>query len=84
VKYNTLRCDALQDIGLAFLPSHIFSADFSDIMTSPENEAPTVGSGPLKFQSWARDDNLILVRNENYYLGAPYMDGMIFRVVPES
>jgi peptide/nickel transport system substrate-binding protein len=53
-------------------------------MTNPENEAPTVSAGPFLFQSWARDDNVVLVRNEQYVDGAPYMDGMIYRVVPDA
>ncbi len=84
VTYNNLRCDALYDLGNPLMPAHIFAADFSDIQESPENFAPTVGSGPFNFQSWQRDDNLIVVRNENYYLGAPNMDGMIYRVVPDA
>ena len=56
----------------------------SDIMTSPLNEAPTVSAGPFVFQSWTRDDNTILTRNDTYWEGAPNMDGMIYRVVPDS
>ncbi len=84
VTYNTLRCDALYDLGNPLMPAHIFAADFSDIQESPENFAPTVGSGPFNFQSWQRDDNLIIVRNENYYLGAPNMDGMNYRVALDA
>ena len=84
VTYNTLRCDALYDLGNPLMPAHIFAADFSDIQESPENFAPTVSAGPFNFQSWQRDDNLIIVRNDNYYLGAPNMDGMIYRVVPDA
>jgi ABC-type transport system substrate-binding protein len=47
-------------------------------MTSPLNEAPTVSAGPFTFQSWTRDDNVIMVRNETYWEGAPNMDGMIY------
>jgi peptide/nickel transport system substrate-binding protein len=53
-------------------------------MTSPLNEAPTVSAGPFTFQSWTRDDNVIMTRNESYWEGAPNMDGMITRVVPDS
>jgi peptide/nickel transport system substrate-binding protein len=43
-----------------------------------------VSAGPFLFQSWTRDDNLILVRNESYWEGAPHMDGIIVRVVPDA
>lgn len=84
INYETLTCDALSNLGLGVLPSHIYADDFSNIMDSPENEAPTVINGPLAFQSWERDDNIILVRNEAYRDGPANLDGMIYRVVPDA
>lgn len=84
IQYDELLCSALWNLGSGWLPSHLFAADFSDVMSSPENEAPTVSAGPFNFQSWARDDNVVLVRNEKYVDGAPNMDGMIYRVVPDA
>ena len=84
VVFKEVKCDGFGDLGLSWLPSHLYAADFSDIMTSPLNEAPTVSAGPFIFQSWTRDDNVIMVRNESYWEGAPNMDGMITRVVPDS
>ncbi len=83
VTFSTVKCDGLFDLGLGWLPSHRFAEDFSDIMTSAENEAPNVSAGPFLFQSWTRDDNTVLVRNENYWEGAPYMEGMIYKVIPD-
>jgi peptide/nickel transport system substrate-binding protein len=84
VVFKEVKCDGFGDLGLGWLPSHLYAADFSDIMTSPLNEAPTVSAGPFTFQSWTRDDNVIMTRNESYWEGAPNMDGMITRVVPDS
>jgi peptide/nickel transport system substrate-binding protein len=61
VTFAEPRCDGLSNLGLAILPSHLYAADFSDIMTSPLNENPTVSAGPLTFQSWTRDDNITMV-----------------------
>ncbi len=83
VTYDKVQCDGLNNLGLGWLPSHLYAEDFSDIMTSPLNEEPAVSAGPFVFQSWARDDNTILVRNEDYWEGAPNMDGKIFRIVPD-
>ncbi len=83
VTFTQVKCDAIGDVGLGILPSHLYAEDFSDIMTSPENEAPSVSAGPMEFQSWTRDDNTILVRNDDYVLGAPNLDGMIYRIVPD-
>jgi peptide/nickel transport system substrate-binding protein len=84
VTYETVRCDALGNLGLGLLPSHLYAEDFSDIMTSPLNEAPTVSAGPFIFNSWTRDDALTLERNPDYWEGAPNMEGMIFRVIPDT
>jgi peptide/nickel transport system substrate-binding protein len=84
VTYDRVRCDALGNLGLPLLPSHLYAPDFSDIMTSPLNEAPTVSAGPLIFKSWTRDDSVTLERNPDYWEGAPYMDGMIIRVIPDT
>ena len=84
VKFQFVKCNALGDVGLGWLPSHLYAADFSDIMTGAEIEAPRVSAGPFLFQSWTRDDNFIVVRNEEYWEGAPNMDGSIVRVVPDA
>jgi peptide/nickel transport system substrate-binding protein len=84
ITFKQVKCDGLGDLTLGWLPSHLFAPDFSDVMTNAFNEAPSVSAGPFVFQSWTRDDSTILTRNELYWEGAPYMDGMIYRVVPDS
>ncbi|MCB0061289.1 MAG: hypothetical protein KDE19_04220 [Caldilineaceae bacterium] len=84
VTFSEVKCDGLADLGIGLLPSHLYADDFSDIMENEYNEAPAVSAGPLVFQSWARDDNIIAVRNDNYFQGAPYMDGMIYKVIPDT
>ena len=83
ITFKEVKCDALNDLALGWLPSHLYAEDYSDIMDNAMNDAPAVSAGPLIFQSWARDDNTILVRNENYADGAAFMDGMIWRIVPD-
>jgi peptide/nickel transport system substrate-binding protein len=84
VTYDKVNCKALSNLGSPLLPSHLYAADFSDIMENPMNEAPKVSAGPLLFNSWTRDDSLTLQRNPDYWEGAPYMDGMIFKVIPDT
>jgi peptide/nickel transport system substrate-binding protein len=85
VHFKTVKCDALGDVGLGWLPSHLYdTSDFASIMTEAENEAPRVSAGPFVFQNWARDENITLLRNESYWEGAPLMDGMIIKVVPDA
>jgi len=83
VTFTEVKCDGLGDLGLGLLPSHLYADDFSDIMDNELNESPAVSAGPFVFQSWTRDDNVIITRNDNYFLGAPYMDGMIYKIIPD-
>ena len=46
--------------------------------------APPPGTGPFKFKAWIPGQEYEVVRNENYWGGAPYLDGVRFRVIIES
>lgn len=43
-----------------------------------------VGSGPFKFTEWAKDDHLTFVANEDYFQGAPAIQNLVMRVIPEA
>ncbi|WP_243009149.1 ABC transporter substrate-binding protein [Clostridium sp. AM58-1XD] len=43
----------------------------------------TVGTGPFKFVSWTLNDQLVLVRNEDYWKGASELPGVVIKVVPD-
>jgi peptide/nickel transport system substrate-binding protein len=43
-----------------------------------------IGTGPYKFESWRRDDRLSLVRNPQYFKGAPAPERVVWRVAPEE
>ena len=83
ITFSEVRCDGLNNLILGWLPSHLYAADFSDMMENKYNEAPPVSAGPFLFNSWTRDDNLTVTRNETYWEGAPNLEGMIFKVVPD-
>ncbi|MEC9489014.1 MAG: ABC transporter substrate-binding protein [Halanaerobium sp.] len=42
-----------------------------------------VGTGPFVFQEWVQDDQITLVRNEKYWGDKPYLDKVVFRVIPD-
>ncbi len=67
------------DIGL--LPKHILEG--KNINTDEFNRHP-VGYGMFKFKEWKSNEQIILEANENSYWGRPYLDRMIFRIIPES
>lgn len=41
------------------------------------------GTGPFMFESFLPDDSFTLVRNENYWRGAPNIERVIYRFLPE-
>lgn len=43
-----------------------------------------IGSGPFKFVSQSQDDELRLVRNPGYFAGAPTIENIRFRIVPDA
>lgn len=42
-----------------------------------------VGTGPFRFVSWARGDQLVVERNDDYWLTRPNLDRVVFRAIPE-
>jgi peptide/nickel transport system substrate-binding protein len=48
--------------------------------------AGLLGTGPFKFVSWTPNNEIVLARNEHYWdqaNGGPYLDRVIFKVVPD-
>ncbi|ARD49689.1 ABC transporter substrate-binding protein [Sporosarcina sp. P37] len=44
-----------------------------------------VGTGPFVFDSWTRNDKIVVKANENYYIdNQPMLDQIIFTVVPDN
>ena len=76
------------DAGFAPLPAHHFSGMVPDqILTSSENLDPRVTSGPFMMRDSRPGDHYTVVRNPDYYQAAqgyPYLDSIIFRVVPNQ
>ncbi len=67
------------DIGV--LPKHILKG--KDINTDEFNRRP-VSYGMYKFHSWTSNEQVAIEANENNYWGRPYLDRMVFRIIPEA
>lgn len=64
------------------IPAHIY--DDTDLVTNPANLAP-IGTGPFKFSEWKPGERIVLVRNDDYWEeGKPYLDSLIFPIIPDS
>lgn len=43
-----------------------------------------VGTGAFKFVEWKHDDHVTLEGNKDYFEGRPYLDKVVYRVIPED
>jgi peptide/nickel transport system substrate-binding protein len=68
--------------GAQILPRHIYAG--TDILANPANVRP-IGTGPFVFKEWVKGSHIRLERNPNYWQdGQPYLDGIIFKFIPEA
>ncbi|GAB4431480.1 MAG: ABC transporter substrate-binding protein [Chloroflexi bacterium OHK40] len=54
-----------------------------EVGTEGFGQAP-VGTGPFKFVEWVKDDRVVLEANPDYFQGAPGIDRLVFRAIPED
>lgn len=67
------------------IPRHLLEDDIAagkDIADLDYSRNP-VGLGPFKFVEWRRDDRIVFERFDDYYLGAPSLKNVVFRIIPD-
>lgn len=79
----------LFDTGLGIVPAHIFegvATDHATLTGHPWLARPEslVVSGPYRVAEWRQDERLVLAPNPRAFTGAPTLERVIFRVVPEA
>ena len=50
--------------------------------SKPLNEFP-IGTGPFKFVEWKKDDRVVVEANKDYWGGAPKLEKIVYRTIPE-
>ncbi|MBY0012847.1 oligopeptide ABC transporter substrate-binding protein [Paenibacillus typhae] len=64
------------------LAKHIFGGmDVAKISASPEVRQKPIGFGPFKVESIVPGESVVYVKNEDYWRGAPKLDGVVLKVV---
>jgi peptide/nickel transport system substrate-binding protein len=58
-------------------PSHYETAPLSETASKP------AGSGPYKLVEFVPDDHITIVANDDYWMGKPEIETIIFKIVPE-
>lgn len=93
VRFVTEQPDPVLEQRLAAYASWIVSkAQWMKYRTSDPNWMRTalreirwnsIGTGPLKFKEWRKDQYMAFVANDDYFLGKPAFKSVTFREVPE-
>ena len=63
------------------LPAHLLVGQ--DLTTTGFFRSP-VGTGPFRMESWEAGKEIVLVKNEDYYRGAPKIDRFVVKIVADD
>ena len=70
------------------LPKHVLESIPADQLPTAEFNLKPIGSGPYKFDSLqtggGQITGVVLVANQDYYIGAPFIERVVFRYYPNS
>ncbi len=81
VTYKQPFSPGLQTWGMGIIPKHLLEKE--DINTAAFNRKP-VGTGPFRFVEWTTDEKIVVEANPRYFEGRPYLDRIIYRIIPET
>lgn len=69
---------------MPIIPKHIYG-DGQDPKSHPRNGQDVVGSGPFKFVEFTADQQVILERNDDFFIeGRPYLDRIVYRIIKDA
>jgi len=85
VTYPRPHARALQAWGMNILPKHLLAQAVVDgkLKDAPQNSRP-VGTGAYRFQEWKSGEKVVLVANQDYYAGRPYIGRLVYRIIPSQ
>ncbi len=83
VVIQTKKPDPLLAARTAFYAGQIMPKAYFQKAGDDEFNAKPIGTGPVKLNSWVKDDRLILDANTSYWGGKIEVDQIIFRPLPE-
>jgi peptide/nickel transport system substrate-binding protein len=84
VVITTKKPDPLLPARLAFYGGQIVPKKYLESVGNDTFNAKPVGSGPVKFGSWVKDDRAVLEANPDYWGGKIDVDRWIMRPIPET
>lgn len=83
--FTQVHSDPLFDfVDWSPMPEHLLGElTPAELRNAPFNRNP-VGNGPFRFVSWSANQEAVFEANEDFVLGRPHLDRVVFRVIPEQ
>src|SRR5437867_4227989 len=81
---HTKKPDPLLPARLAFYGGQMVPKKYVEASGNDEFNAKPVGTGPVRFVSWTKDDKLVLEANPDYWGGKIEAERVVFRSIPET
>jgi peptide/nickel transport system substrate-binding protein len=69
---------------LAYYGGAIVSPTAAEEAGLKEFGSHPVGTGPFKYQEWRRGEQIVLVRNDDYWGGTPAVSEIVFKAIPDE
>jgi peptide/nickel transport system substrate-binding protein len=51
---------------------------------APQNRSNPIGTGPYRFSEWKPGEKVVLVANQDYFEGRPYLSRIVYRIIPSQ
>lgn len=84
VKFKLTRSYAPFIYNMACFPAFIVSEEAMKKKGVEHFRTNPVGTGPFAFVNWEHGSQISLKANKDYWDGRPYLDKVVFKVVPEN
>jgi peptide/nickel transport system substrate-binding protein len=82
VVYRRPYASALFSWGIGMLPRHLLEGLPRSAWAAGFGRAP-VGTGPFRFEAWKTNEQVTVARNRDWFRGAPALDRVVFRIIPD-
>ncbi len=81
VRYDEPFAPALENWMLDILPKHALENE--NLMDTKYSREP-LGAGPYKLKEWKTGQQIVLEANPDFFLGQPYIDELVYRIIPDQ
>ncbi len=86
IRYKKPYAKALQSWETWMLPKHVLQKFVAEgrLRDAPQNWADPVGTGAYRFHELKSGEKVVLLANQSYYEGRPYISRVVYRVIPSQ